>query len=54
MDKPGDKAALMETLHRQKAYWEALLQVVSEEDMLLPGAMATIFFIATFPTGVGA
>jgi hypothetical protein len=38
MEQPRNKAALIATLHREKAYWEALLHVVSEEDMLLPGA----------------
>jgi hypothetical protein len=37
MAQPKDKAALVAALHREKIYWEALLQVVSEEDMLLPG-----------------
>ena len=32
-----DKAALFDRLQREKAYWEALLQVVSEDDMLMPG-----------------
>jgi hypothetical protein len=37
MEQPTDKAALLDMLRREKAYWEAFLQVVGEEDMLLPG-----------------
>lgn len=33
------KAVLLERLHREKACWDALLQVVREQDMLLPGVM---------------
>ncbi len=33
------KAALLDRLHREKACWDALLQVVSEQDMLLTGVM---------------
>jgi hypothetical protein len=37
MEQPRDKAALAAALHRERAYWEALLAVVGEDEMLLPG-----------------
>jgi hypothetical protein len=37
MKQPEDKTALLDLLRREKAHWEALLQLVSEEEMLLPG-----------------
>ncbi len=39
MELPKDKAALLDWLHRERADWEALMEEVGEENMLLPGAM---------------
>jgi hypothetical protein len=37
MQRPGTKAALITMLRRERDYWEALLAVVDEEDMVKPG-----------------
>ncbi len=37
MQQPKTKTALLETLRREKTFWEALMAVVAEEDMLAPG-----------------
>jgi hypothetical protein len=39
VEQPNDKATLLIVLRRQKTYWEGLLALVSEEDMLVPGVV---------------
>ncbi len=39
MGQAQGKAALVDQLRREKAYWEALLRVVEEQDMDSPGVM---------------
>ena len=37
MQQPKTKAEFLRMLQRERAYWEALLALVSEDDMLTPG-----------------
>jgi hypothetical protein len=39
MELPTNKAALVENLHRERAFWDALVRVVREQDMLSPGVV---------------
>lgn len=39
MMQPKDKAGLLAQLGRQKAFWDALLDSVSEEPILTPGVV---------------
>ena len=39
MEQARTKTDLIDRLQRERAFWEALLRVVSEADMLLPGVV---------------